>query len=165
MYMGGLYGIDLKNTGLIKGYLLDQARHIQVLMKLLDMCCGALMFPWQHPMPTCSAPSDQNVESCSGAGEIGIMLSIDKAHQLAGGGTILCPISSPFTMSEEPKTKVSKTSLQANEVLKTQIEASIGVARSLVNSWLPAPKPGEKLEDDDSDTETMNRYSTGRPDR
>ncbi|CDS06667.1 hypothetical protein LRAMOSA09194 [Lichtheimia ramosa] len=68
-------------------------------------------------------------------------------------------------MSEEPKTKVSKTSLQANEVLKSQIEASIGVARSLVNSWLPAPKPGEKLEDDDSDTETMNRYSTGRPDR
>ena len=83
------------------------------------------------------------------------------ASSLAGCGTI----SLPSTMSEEPKTKVSKSSLQANEVLKSQIEASIGVARSLVNSWLPAPKAGEKLEDDDSDTETMNRYSTGRPDR
>lgn len=110
----------------------------------------------------CTAPSDPNCRKIKR--DVGL-LSCSEQISLAISESISCPISLPFTMSEEPKTKVSKTSLQANEVLKSQIEASIGVARSLVNSWLPAPKPGEKLEDDDSDTETMNRYSTGRPDR
>lgn len=65
-------------------------------------------------------------------------------------------------MSEkETKTKVNT---EENEKLKTQIDASIGIARSLINSWLPAPKPGEKL-DDDEDEQTLSQYSTGRPDR
>ncbi|KAI9311314.1 hypothetical protein BX666DRAFT_1867996 [Dichotomocladium elegans] len=67
--------------------------------------------------------------------------------------------------AEESNRKVSKASLEANAILKTQIDASIGVARSLVESWLPAPRAGEKLEDDEDDLETFNRYSTGRPDR
>ncbi|KAL0095211.1 hypothetical protein J3Q64DRAFT_1713841 [Phycomyces blakesleeanus] len=50
----------------------------------------------------------------------------------------------------------------ANEILKTQIDASIGIARSVVHSWLPAPKEGEKLEDDD---DSFTLYTTGRPDR
>ncbi|CEP17004.1 hypothetical protein [Parasitella parasitica] len=53
---------------------------------------------------------------------------------------------------------------EENEKLKTQIDASIGIARSLINSWLPAPKPGEPLDDDDQD-DTLVKYSTGRPDR
>ena len=55
--------------------------------------------------------------------------------------------------------------LEENEILKTQIDASIGVARSLVQSWLPEPKAGEKLEDTEEDEKTFARYSTGRPDR
>ncbi|KAI8391481.1 uncharacterized protein BYT42DRAFT_483325, partial [Radiomyces spectabilis] len=58
-----------------------------------------------------------------------------------------------------------KIDTEANEVLKTQIDASMGIARSIVSSWLPPPKPGEKLEDDEDDEETYKRYSTGRPDR
>ena len=55
--------------------------------------------------------------------------------------------------------------VETNEILKTQIDASIGVARSLVQSWLPPPKSGEKLEDTEEDEKTFARYSTGRPDR
>ncbi|KAG2222866.1 hypothetical protein INT45_000481 [Circinella minor] len=55
--------------------------------------------------------------------------------------------------------------LEENELIKTQIDASIGIARSLVQSWLPEPKRGEKLEDTDDDEKTFARYSTGRPDR
>ncbi|KAI9496670.1 hypothetical protein BDB00DRAFT_102549 [Zychaea mexicana] len=55
--------------------------------------------------------------------------------------------------------------LEENEILKTQIDASIGVARSLVQSWLPSPKAGEKLDDTEEDEKTFSRYSTGRPDR
>ncbi|KAI9244373.1 hypothetical protein BDA99DRAFT_529185 [Phascolomyces articulosus] len=55
--------------------------------------------------------------------------------------------------------------LEKNEILKTQIDASIGVARSLVQSWLSPPKHGEKLEDTEYDEKTFARYSTGRPDR
>jgi hypothetical protein len=62
---------------------------------------------------------------------------------------------------KETKTKINT---EENEKLKTQIDASIGIARSLINSWLPAPKPGEKL-DVDEDELTMANYSTGRPDR
>jgi hypothetical protein len=59
----------------------------------------------------------------------------------------------------------SKINTEANEKLKTQIDASIGVTRSLIESWLPAPKEGEKLENDDEDDDIMTKYSTGRPDR
>jgi len=65
-------------------------------------------------------------------------------------------------MSE--KKEKTKINTEENEKLKTQIDASIGIARSLINSWLPPPKPGEKLEDDDED-DTLTKYSTGRPDR
>ncbi|KAI8390284.1 hypothetical protein BD560DRAFT_380527 [Blakeslea trispora] len=59
----------------------------------------------------------------------------------------------------------NKINTQENEKIQTQIDASIGVARSLIQSWLPPPKPGEKLEDEQDDLETMDKYSTGRPDR
>jgi hypothetical protein len=59
----------------------------------------------------------------------------------------------------------SKINTESNEKLKTQIDASIGVTRSLIESWLPAPKEGEKLENDDEDDDIMTKYSTGRPDR
>ncbi|CAO3628760.1 unnamed protein product [Mucor fragilis] len=65
-------------------------------------------------------------------------------------------------MSE--KKEKSKINTEENEKLKTQIDASIGIARSLINSWLPPPKPGEKLDDDDED-DALTKYSTGRPDR
>ncbi|KAF1799206.1 hypothetical protein V8B55DRAFT_1518552, partial [Mucor lusitanicus] len=65
-------------------------------------------------------------------------------------------------MSE--KKEKTKINTEENEKLKTQIDASIGIARSLINSWLPPPKPGEKLDDDDED-DTLTKYSTGRPDR
>lgn len=58
----------------------------------------------------------------------------------------------------------TKVDIEENEKLKTQIDASISTARSLVQSWLPPPKPGEKLQDDD-DEFTLTKYSTGRPDR
>lgn len=58
----------------------------------------------------------------------------------------------------------TKINVEENEKLKTQIDASIGIARSLIDSWLPAPKPGEKLEDEEEDI-TLQKYSTGRPDR
>ncbi|CEG65650.1 hypothetical protein RMATCC62417_02387 [Rhizopus microsporus] len=58
----------------------------------------------------------------------------------------------------------TKVDTEENEKLKTQIDASISTARSLVQSWLPPPKPGEKLQDDDDDF-TLTKYSTGRPDR
>lgn len=64
---------------------------------------------------------------------------------------------------------MSKKELQAkvdaNEVIKTQIDASIGVARSVVESWLPPPKPGERVEEEEEEGESFTRYSTGRPDR
>ncbi|KAI8087234.1 hypothetical protein BDF21DRAFT_335726 [Thamnidium elegans] len=63
----------------------------------------------------------------------------------------------------EKETK-PKVNTEENEKLKTQIDASIGIARSLINSWLPAPKPGERL-DDDEDEQALSSYSTGRPDR
>lgn len=66
-------------------------------------------------------------------------------------------------MSSEKETK-TKINTEENEKLKTQIDASIGIARSLINSWLPPPKPGEKLDDDEDDL-TMRQYSIGRPDR
>ncbi|CAO3701650.1 unnamed protein product [Rhizopus stolonifer] len=58
----------------------------------------------------------------------------------------------------------TKVNVEENEKLKTQIDASIGMAKSLIDSWLPAPKPGEKLEDEEEDI-TLQKYSTGRPDR
>jgi hypothetical protein len=62
------------------------------------------------------------------------------------------------------KETITKINTEENEKIKTQIDASIGIARSLINSWLPAPKPGEKIGDDEDDL-TMTQYSTGRPDR
>ncbi|KAK4516382.1 uncharacterized protein ATC70_011353 [Mucor velutinosus] len=62
------------------------------------------------------------------------------------------------------KKEKAKINTEENEKIKTQIDASIGIARSLINSWLPPPKPGEKLDDDDDD-DTLTKYSTGRPDR
>ncbi|KAI8348821.1 hypothetical protein EDC96DRAFT_520426 [Choanephora cucurbitarum] len=59
----------------------------------------------------------------------------------------------------------NKINTQENEKIQTQIDASIGIARSLIQSWLPPPKPAEKLEDEQDDLETMDKYSTGRPDR
>ncbi|KAF7727836.1 hypothetical protein EC973_006949 [Apophysomyces ossiformis] len=58
-----------------------------------------------------------------------------------------------------------KIDFEANEVLKTQIDASIGVARSVVASWLPPATPGDDEVDDEQQEETFKRYSTGRPDR
>ncbi|RCH88405.1 hypothetical protein CU098_007181 [Rhizopus stolonifer] len=58
-----------------------------------------------------------------------------------------------------------KSKLEANEKIQTQIDASIGIARSLIQSWLPPPQLGEKLEEDQDDLDTMDKYATGRPDR
>lgn len=55
--------------------------------------------------------------------------------------------------------------IETNDTLQTQIDASISVARSLVESWLPPPKPGDKIEDTEEDTKTKEEYSTGRPER
>lgn len=60
--------------------------------------------------------------------------------------------------------KPDKQNFEENEKIKTQIDASIGIARSLIDSWLPPLKDGEK-EEDDVDDDTLNNYSTGRPDR
>lgn len=59
----------------------------------------------------------------------------------------------------------SKPDTQANEVLKTQIDVSIGAARSLIQSWLPPPQPGEKMDDDQDQDDLFQKFSTGRPDR
>ncbi|KAI8879992.1 hypothetical protein K501DRAFT_163767, partial [Backusella circina FSU 941] len=59
----------------------------------------------------------------------------------------------------------TKAITEANEKLKTQIDASIGATRSLIESWLPTPKEGEKLDNDEEDDDIMTKYSTGRPDR
>ncbi|KAI8334798.1 hypothetical protein BC941DRAFT_432189 [Chlamydoabsidia padenii] len=59
----------------------------------------------------------------------------------------------------------NKPDTQANEVLKTQIDVSIGAARSLIQSWLPPPKPGEKMDDDQDQDVLFEKFSTGRPDR
>lgn len=59
--------------------------------------------------------------------------------------------------------KPDKLNIEENEKIKTQIDASIGMARSLISSWLPPPKEGETL--DDEDEVDLNNYSTGRPDR
>ncbi|CAO3621866.1 unnamed protein product [Cunninghamella echinulata] len=59
----------------------------------------------------------------------------------------------------------SKINTKANEILKTQIDASIGIARTVVQSWLPDPKPGEKMDDDEDQEALFNKFSTGRPDR
>lgn len=69
-----------------------------------------------------------------------------------------------FLSMTENKDKKTKINTEENEKLKTQIDASIGIARSLISSWLPPLKPGEKL-DDDEDDRTLANYSTGRPDR
>ncbi|KAG1501918.1 hypothetical protein G6F46_003393 [Rhizopus delemar] len=61
-------------------------------------------------------------------------------------------------------TEKTKVNVEENEKIKTQIDASIGMARSLINSWLPPPKPGEKLEEEEEEF-TLQKYSTGRPDR
>ncbi|KAG0165392.1 hypothetical protein DFQ28_008803 [Apophysomyces sp. BC1034] len=58
-----------------------------------------------------------------------------------------------------------KIDFGANEVLKTQIDASIGIARSIVAGWLPPLEPGDEKIDDEEQEETFERYSTGRPDR
>lgn len=63
-------------------------------------------------------------------------------------------------MSEQ-KTKINT---DENEKIKTQIDASIGIARSLIHSWLPAAKPGEESDEEEEDL-TLMKYSTGRPDR
>lgn len=62
-------------------------------------------------------------------------------------------------------TEKTKVNVEENEKIKTQIDASIGMARSLINSWLPPPKPGEKLEEEEEEEFTLQKYSTGRPDR
>ncbi|KAI9482991.1 MAG: hypothetical protein EXX96DRAFT_556437 [Benjaminiella poitrasii] len=63
------------------------------------------------------------------------------------------------------KKQDKKINTEENEKLQTQIDASIGVARSLIQSWLPPPKSGEKLEEDEEDNDIHTKYSTGRPDR
>ncbi|KAI9254219.1 hypothetical protein BY458DRAFT_521130 [Sporodiniella umbellata] len=60
----------------------------------------------------------------------------------------------------------TKIDVEENEKLATQIDASLSMARSLIESWLPAPKAGEKLDDKEEEEEkTLLKYSTGRPDR
>ncbi|KAI7907726.1 uncharacterized protein BX663DRAFT_9519 [Cokeromyces recurvatus] len=66
-------------------------------------------------------------------------------------------------MSKKQQNK--KINTEENERLQTQIDASIGIARTLIQSWLPPPKPGEKLEDEDEDQDIYTKYSSGRPDR
>ncbi|KAI8099967.1 uncharacterized protein BX664DRAFT_31083 [Halteromyces radiatus] len=63
------------------------------------------------------------------------------------------------------KSKTSEPDTQANQVLKTQIDVSIDAARSLIHSWLPPPKPGEKMDDDQDQEILFEKFSTGRPDR
>ncbi|ORZ17737.1 hypothetical protein BCR42DRAFT_412404 [Absidia repens] len=68
-------------------------------------------------------------------------------------------------MSKPISNKKNKLDTQANEVLKTKIDVSIGAARSLINSWLPPPQPGEKMDDDEDQDLLFAKFSTGRPDR
>ncbi|KAI7870008.1 hypothetical protein BDF14DRAFT_1696225, partial [Spinellus fusiger] len=51
----------------------------------------------------------------------------------------------------------------ANQVLKTKIDASVGMARSVVHSWLPLPKEGEPVEEEEE--EVFAVHTLGRPDR
>ncbi|KAI8985383.1 hypothetical protein BDB01DRAFT_703853, partial [Pilobolus umbonatus] len=56
----------------------------------------------------------------------------------------------------------NKINTEENEKLQTQIDASIGLTRSLIESWF------SDVKDDDNEAEDekiMTSYSTGRPDR
>ncbi|KAG2180216.1 hypothetical protein INT43_004005, partial [Umbelopsis isabellina] len=57
------------------------------------------------------------------------------------------------------KTK-KKVDTESNEVLQTQIDLSVNIARDLVNSWLPPG--GSDSEDDDAEVAS---YTKGRPGR
>lgn len=54
-----------------------------------------------------------------------------------------------------------------NETLQTQIDQSVAVARSVVESWLPASAndPEEEEEEQVQDKSTLENYAAGRPDR
>lgn len=60
------------------------------------------------------------------------------------------------------KSKKAKVNTEENEVLQTQIDISVNLARDLVHSWLPAAQPGEESDNDDDD---ITSYSQGRPGR
>lgn len=51
------------------------------------------------------------------------------------------------------------------EILGTQLDVSVGIARSLVASWLPPPKPGEEEEEDEKIDKAVASYMEGRPAR
>jgi hypothetical protein len=61
-------------------------------------------------------------------------------------------------MSTKSKKKVDT---ESNEILQTQIDLSVNIARDLVNSWLP-PAAGSDSEDDDAE---VANYTKGRPGR
>ncbi|KAI8967303.1 hypothetical protein BDF20DRAFT_804539, partial [Mycotypha africana] len=59
-----------------------------------------------------------------------------------------------------------KRILEQNEKIKTQIDASISMARSKVHSWLGSSSLGDASGDDEEVNESiLASYSTGRPDR
>ncbi|RUP49406.1 hypothetical protein BC936DRAFT_142597 [Jimgerdemannia flammicorona] len=64
--------------------------------------------------------------------------------------------------AKKPSTTVTTTDL---ETLKTQLDVSVGIARSLVASWLPPPKPGEEDEGASTGGGTTASYAEGRPPR
>ncbi|KAI8575202.1 hypothetical protein K450DRAFT_275839 [Umbelopsis ramanniana AG] len=60
------------------------------------------------------------------------------------------------------KSKKAKVDTEGNEVLQTQIDVSVNLARDLVNSWLPPVQPGEES---DNEEEDLASYTQGRPGR
>ncbi|KAH8548601.1 hypothetical protein BGW37DRAFT_414171, partial [Umbelopsis sp. PMI_123] len=58
--------------------------------------------------------------------------------------------------------KKTKVDTEENEVLLTQIDVSVNLARDLVNSWLPPAQPGEETDNDEDD---LQSYIQGRPGR
>ncbi|ORX56356.1 hypothetical protein DM01DRAFT_1382610 [Hesseltinella vesiculosa] len=57
------------------------------------------------------------------------------------------------------------TPAKKNEVIKTQIDQSMGIAHSLIESWLPPPEKDEKINEDDEQDQLFDKFSKGRPDR
>ncbi|ORY94102.1 hypothetical protein BCR43DRAFT_461541 [Syncephalastrum racemosum] len=52
-----------------------------------------------------------------------------------------------------------------NETLQTQIDQSVALARSVVESWLPSSADDRDEEEEQNDKSTLENYAAGRPDR